>query len=63
MTDRTRSPENRNEYFGPLHRMILDEPMNVWLSACCPCAPRRPDGFYTHDNQITDEGTKQGEDR
>ena len=25
-----------NESFGPLHRMILDEPMNVWISACCP---------------------------
>lgn len=36
MTDRTRSPENVNESFGPLHRMILDEPMNVWISACCP---------------------------
>ena len=25
-----------NESFGPLHRMILDEPINVWIGACCP---------------------------
>ena len=69
MTNRTRSPENMNESFGSLHRMILDAPLNVWtgvcapheleatLSACCELP------FYTHDHQATDDGTKQGEDR
>ena len=36
MTNRTRSPENMNESFGPLHRMILDEPLNVWIGVCAP---------------------------
>ena len=36
MTNRMRSPENMNESFGSLHRMILDEPLNVWIGVCAP---------------------------
>ena len=63
MTNRTRSPENMNESFGPLHRMILDEPLNVWIGVCAPHELEATYGFYTHDHQATDNGTKQGEDR
>ena len=36
MTDRTRNPGYTKESLGPLRRMTLDEPMSVWVSACCP---------------------------
>ena len=36
MTDHKKRPENTNESLGPLHRVILDEPLNVWVSSCEP---------------------------
>ena len=36
MTDRKKTSENANESLGPLHRVILDEPLNVWVSSCEP---------------------------
>ena len=36
MTDHKKRPENTNESLGSLHRVILDEPLNVWVSSCGP---------------------------
>ena len=36
MTDRKKTSENTNESLGPLHRVILDEPLYVWVSSCEP---------------------------
>ena len=36
MTDRTRNPGYTKESLGPLRQMTIDEPMSVWMSACCP---------------------------
>ena len=44
---------------GAAWRGAWDEPEDGEFHAF----PRGPEGFYTHDHQATDDGTKQGEDR